>query len=253
MKLLNQISLFIAFLIVFFLTSCTKDGGEVTPNALRKLDKVTSPSGSILESYSYDATGRCTRGHVNGSTSIYAYNVNAITETISQSWSSTYAYTYTLNAQGLATVQTELPSNGSTYIYSYHKEYNANGYLIREIEKRKPVTGGTLENVSERTFVYDTDEDLLYEKFTKYSGTYSYRNDYEYDKKRYTTIGNGFTGREFLGKTSPHFLTKKTWNGLQIVENHTATFNEKGYIISNTEVSNSPTSVSTRISNYTYK
>ena len=55
---------------------------------------------------------------------------------------------------------------------------------------------------------------------------------YEYDKSRYNTTSTDFTGLEFIGKSSPHSVSKITYtppnNGIVQVTTNTWKYDSKG-------------------------
>ena len=79
---------------------------------------------------------------------------------------------------------------------------------------------------------------------------------YEYDKSRYNTTSTDFTGLEFIGKSSPHTVSKITYTpangGIVQVTTNTWKYDSKGYNISNVSVVTGATTTTTTF-NYTYK
>lgn len=231
MKDISKINFFIAFLGLVFFTSCSKEKGDITPNVLRKLDKAVYSDGTFYN-FTYDANGRLERIDRKDYSSTFSYTGAIVTEKEIYANPSTVGNTYisTLNAQGL--VVTDNYTSGSiNYIYEY--EYNSAGYLTRYVGKQKTTSGGVFTKFTEGVYTYDSDNDLLSFKSFNASGVVDYKYDNEYDKKHYDTIGREFSRLELFGKSSVHFLTKRTTTSGSTITNttFTGTFDNKGYTI----------------------
>ncbi len=249
MKNIQKISFFIAFFGVLLVTACSKEKGGVTPNVLRKLDKIAYSDGTFFN-YTYDANGRIARVDAKNYYEIFSYAGTAVTFAYVGINGNTTSFTgtYTLNAQGLAANQLNT-QGGTNYLYEY--EYNAAGYLKRYVAKNKPATGGVFTQSFEVLYTYDNGNNLLSFKSVSSGGSVS-KYDYEYDKNRYNTTGKEFNGFDFLGRSSSDFSTKSTYtpsSGAATVTTYAGTFDKKGYLLNRVSTSGSMVITST----YTYK
>ena len=254
----NKFSTFSIVWVLFislFMTACTKDKGGVTPNALRKVDKVTATDGTDNQ-YTYDATGRRIRLDRKKDTSSVTYkyvgSTVIATTTYANPNKSNPEFTYTINTKGLATTRTYI-SGTTSYLDEY--KYDANGFLLTIFTQYKANTSSSFASYSEQAYTYDSDGNLLsltYHYLTSSTSDFNFK--YEYDKLHYNTTSTDFTGLEFIGKSSPHAVSKIIYtspNGVQIT-NNTWKYDSKGYNISNASVVTGTTTTTTS-STFTYK
>lgn len=192
---------------LFTVVSCNEKDGDVTPKMLRKLDKATISDGTYRH-YTYDAQGRCLRIDYKDRSTTFSYGTAGVVEitTFVDPTKSTPVLSYILNSKGLAATK-RYTSGTSTYLTDY--EYDANGRLIREVNKYTTSTGVTYTS-STSISTYDSDGDLvLVESQSPSSASSSYTVRYEIDKSQYNTINFEFTGLEWRGK--PHTMPLKRW------------------------------------------
>ena len=257
-KRFSSISILLMLIISLFTMACNKEKGDVTPNVLRKVDKVTISDGTDNQ-FTYDAMGRRTRIDRKKDTSYVAYkyvgnNVIATT-TYANPSKSAPEFTYTLNAKGLAATRTYISSSTTSFLDEY--EYDKDGFLLKISTKYKSSTSSTFAAWSEQTYTYDSDGNLLsLNSHSFISSTSDSNNKFEYDKSHYNTTSTDFTGLEFIGKSSPHSVSKITYtppnSGIVQVTTNTWKYDSKGYNISNVSVVTGATTTTTTF-NYTYK
>ena len=251
----SKFSIVLMLLVSFFALSCSKEKGGVTPNVLRKVDKVTYSDGRFYQ-YTYDANGRCIRDLYKDYTETLVYNGNTVVGTTTNNLSGnvTDLTTYSLNAQGLVTSFTY---SSSTDTYLYIDEYNTSGFRTKRTAKRKAITSSVFTTDYEVTYTYDSDNDLIALDQKAISTSYSSVSyKYEYDKNHYNTISNEFAGFDWFGKGSPHVRTKDTYTsstGSQTITNYTWTYDAKGYNISNSRVGPLAGVTTTVTGTFTYK
>ena len=254
----STIPFLLMLIISLFTVACNKEKGSVTPNVLRKVDKVTISDGTF-RNYTYDAQGRCLRIDYKDRYVVLKYGNGTIDENITyyttpSSPMPTF-YVHTLNNNGL--VQTSHYILGSS---AYYKEYtyNTNGRLTNE---KLVLTPGS-NIISENIYTYDIDGDLTtFEYRSVASPTSNYIFRYTRDKTHYATTSNEFSGLEWYGKSSLHTASKAVIgraNGTpDATINYPITYDAKGYVLSsiNTFSITPSTGVVTILStaNYTYK
>lgn len=250
MKFVHKILFFITFLGVLLASACNQDKGTVTPNVLRKLDKVTLSDGNF-SNYTYDANGRVSRIDNKTFYETYTYNASSIIETnigINGTIITPSTFVHALNAQGVA-ISSSYTINPFNHLDEY--ERNAEGFITRIVFKYKSSTATAWIADGEYRYTYDSDGDLITGIYYAANGAIQNTVRYEYDKNHYNTVGNEFAKFEWYNRGTVHFITKITstpQTGAATVTNYTAIFDKKGYIISR---SASGTSVIT--GTYTYK
>lgn len=259
MKIIKSTQYFFFLLLTIgFLTACNKEKGSVTPNILRKLDKVTISDGTFRH-YTYDALGRRSRVDYKDYYITYNYNGNIVIETFTyfDPTKSGTVYTNTLNSQGLVSKYTY---KSGSFTYATDREYDINGRIIKITDKNTTSTS-TGSIMSEYFYAYDVDGDLVtFEYRSPLYPTSDHTIQYTIDKNHYNTTGNEFSGFACYGKNAFHVATKavRTYrNGVKATTDYPITYDAKGYILSqiNSTSTNTTTGVTTILNTatYTYK
>lgn len=259
---MKNLTIILLCFLTFLLSSCDKDKQEVTPTtpvtntdtvanaansdltldrlaAIRKIDKITTSSGS--EKYTYDVLDRCVRVDENNVYTTYNYGVNKVVATtvFSAPNKPNLVKTYTLNNLGLATQCTYTSSNKS-YILDY--QYNDRMQITKRILKSKapPRTIYTTEYTDTYTYDIRGNCDFMNHKLN----FVSLRYEYLHDQNRPNTVGNENKGLDWLGKGSGNLpiriITLQTTYNIapeyKLYWTYYAwTFDSQGYAIRRTE------------------
>ena len=249
MKNIN-IPFLLILVISFFTAACNKEEGSITSKTKRLIDKESSTNGFFFN-YTYDANGQCVRIDAKDSYTTYVYGNSTVTETIVPNSSSRSVYTYSLNAQGLATKKTYI--SGSV-IFEDLYEYDTKGFILKFIFQYR-LTNSTNPPEIGITKLYerDTEGDLISIKST--SSTINLANDsytYAIDKKNYETVDNEYRGLKWRGKLSLHAISSETYKsylGAITVRNRVNIYDAQGYILqTNYSIANGASTYT-----YTYK